>query len=160
MPTTAEQKEWLSRLTRKETLEAMRDCDRAGTEQNLNQTGFGWRQKDWGKSPSNLGSRDGDQKPILYPVKATVAAAMGKLPQPPISPAKEFFSGFGEVDSRKISRGLGFDFLIRPAPTASGINDRKDLNFRSVSSTVRTYALSLNSEQCPSLDAYFRHPIR
>ncbi|TDQ54497.1 McrB family protein [Phaeovulum veldkampii] len=105
VPDKAEHKALVDRLTRKEIDAAMRECDRLGLKAFLARGGFA--------SPQVWVSDEG--KGQSYPAKATVAAALGHLPDGRALAAKEFFNGFGEAQSFAKLEALGYEILRKGA---------------------------------------------
>lgn len=110
VPDKAEHKALVDRLTRKEIDAAMRECDRLGLKAFLARGSFA--------SPQVWVSDEGKEQ--SYPAKATVAAALGHLPDGRALAAKEFFNGFGEAQSFAKLEALGYDILRK------GANGRDD----------------------------------
>lgn len=105
VPDKAEQKALVDRLTRKEIDAAMRECDQLGLKAFLARGGF--------VSPQVWVSDDGKEQ--SYPAKASVAAALGHLPDGRAFTAKEFFNGFGEAQSFTKLEALGYEILRKGA---------------------------------------------
>lgn len=105
VPDKAEHKALVDRLTRKEIDAAMRECDRLGLKAFLARGGFA--------SPQVWATDEG--KGQSYPAKATVAAALGHLPDGRALAAKEFFNGFGEAQSFAKLEALGYEILRKGA---------------------------------------------
>lgn len=97
VPDKAEHQALVDRLTRKEVEAAMQECDQLGLKAFLARGGFA--------SPQVWISDDG--KVQTYPAKATVAAALGHLPDGRALAAKEFFNGFGEAQAFAKLEALG-----------------------------------------------------
>lgn len=106
VPDKAEHQALVDRLTRKEVEAAMQECGQLGLKAFLARGGFA--------SPQVWVSDEG--KDQTYPAKATVAAALGHLPDGRALAAKEFFNGFGEAQSFAKLEALGFQ-IIRKAAT-------------------------------------------
>lgn len=105
VPDKAQHQALVDRLTRKEVDAAMRECDQLGLKAFLAGGGFASPQvwvSDGGKEQS-------------YPAKATVAAALGHLPDGCALAAKEFFNGFGEAQSFARLEALGYRILRKGA---------------------------------------------
>lgn len=105
VPDKAEHKALVDRLTRKEIDAAMRECDSLGLKAFLARGGFA--------SPQVWVSDEGKEQ--SYPAKATVAAALGHLPDGRALAAKEFFNGFGEAQSFAKLEALGYEILRKGA---------------------------------------------
>lgn len=105
VPGKAELQALVERLTRKEVDAAMRECDQLGLKAFLARGGFA--------SPQVWVSEDGKEQ--SYPAKATVAAALGHLPDGRVLTAKEFFNGFGEAQSFAKLEALGYRILRKGA---------------------------------------------
>ena len=105
MPDKAEYQALLDRLTRKEVDVAMQECDQLGLKEFLVRGGFA--------SPQVWVSDEGNDQSC--PAKATVAAALGHLPQGRILSAKEFFNGYGEAQSFAKLEALGYRILRKGA---------------------------------------------
>jgi len=101
VPDKAEHQALVDRLTRKEIEAAMQECDQLGLKAFLARGGFA--------SPQVWVSDEG--KDQTYPAKATVAAALGHLPDGRALAAKEFFNGFGEAQSFAKLEALGFQII-------------------------------------------------
>ncbi len=101
VPDKAEHRALVDRLTRKEVDAAMQDCDQLGLKAFLARGGFA--------SPQVWVSDEGKEQ--SYPAKATVAAAVGHLPEGRALVAKEFFNGFGEAQSFARLEALGYRIL-------------------------------------------------
>ncbi len=98
MPNKTEHQALLDRLTRKEVDSVMQECDQLGLKAFLARGGFA--------SPEVWVSDDGAEH--RYPAQATVAAALGHLPQGRALSAAEFFNGFGEAQSFARLEALGY----------------------------------------------------
>jgi len=105
VPDKAEHQALLDRLTRKEVDAAMQECDQLGLKAFLARGGFA--------SPQVWVSDEGNDQ--SYPAKATVAAALGHLPDGRALAAKEFFNGFGEAQSFARLEALGYQILRKGA---------------------------------------------
>mgnify|MGYP001252741245 CR=1 FL=1 len=105
VPDKAEHQALVDRLTRKEIDAAMRECDQLGLKAFLARGGFA--------SPQVWVSDEGKEQ--SYPAKATVAAALGHLPDGRALAAKEFFNGFGEAQSFAKLEALGYEILRKGA---------------------------------------------
>ncbi|WP_202910053.1 AAA family ATPase [Tabrizicola thermarum] len=105
VPDKSEHKALVDRLTRKEIDAAMQECDRLGLKAFLARGGFA--------SPQVWVSDDAKEQ--SYPAKATVAAALGHLPDGRALAAKEFFNGFGEAQSFAKLEALGYEILRKGA---------------------------------------------
>lgn len=101
VPDKAEHQALVDRLTRKDIEAAMQECDQLGLKAFLARGGFA--------SPQVWVSDEG--KDQTYPAKATVAAALGHLPDGRALAAKEFFNGFGEAQSFAKLEALGFQII-------------------------------------------------
>jgi len=101
VPDKAEHQALVDRLTREEVEAAMQECDQLGLKAFLARGGFA--------SPQVWVSDEG--KDQTYPAKATVAAALGHLPDGRALAAKEFFNGFGEAQSFAKLEALGFQII-------------------------------------------------
>ncbi|WP_248298273.1 McrB family protein [Tabrizicola sp. YIM 78059] len=101
VPDKAEHQALIDRLTRKEIEAAMQECDQLGLKAFLARGGFA--------SPQVWVSDEG--KDQTYPAKASVAAALGHLPDGRALAAKEFFNGFGEAQSFAKLEALGFQII-------------------------------------------------
>ena len=101
VPDKAEHQALVDRLTRKEVEAAMQECDQLGLKAFLARGGFA--------SPQVWVSDEG--KDQTYPAKATVAAALGHLPDGRALAAKEFFNGFGEAQSFARLEALGYQII-------------------------------------------------
>lgn len=110
VPDKAEHQALLDRLTRKGVDAAMQDCEQLGLRAFLARGGFA--------SPQVWVSDEG--KDQSYPAKATVAAAVGHLPQGRTFSAKEFFNGFGEAQSFARLEALGYRILRKGANGSDG----------------------------------------
>lgn len=91
----------LDQLTTAEIEATMDDCDALGEEAFLQEYGYS-TPRNWVHRPSN-GS--------LYPAKAIVAIALGKLPNGFALHAKEFFDGFGEAQSFETLKSLNYEIV-------------------------------------------------
>lgn len=107
--------DWVSRVTKSEVLAVMDECDREGQEEFLARVGFGKPQR-FARRRSDNSQAAPDER--LYPGKATIAAAIAKLPGGPTLRAKAFFEGFGEAESFARLEELGFE-IITPADSFS-----------------------------------------
>lgn len=87
----------IAKLTHNEIEKAMNDCSRLGLDEFLAKGGF--------KKPVVWALRDGER----FPAKATVAAAIGHLPEGPDLTAKTFFNGFGEQQAFDCLQRLGYE---------------------------------------------------
>lgn len=105
VPDKAEQQALVDRLTRKEVEAAMQECDQLGLKAFLARGGFA--------SPQVWVSDEG--KDQTYPAKATVAAALGHLPDGRALAAKEFFNGFGEAQAFAQLETLGYQIIRKGA---------------------------------------------
>ncbi|SLN69562.1 5-methylcytosine-specific restriction enzyme B [Aquimixticola soesokkakensis] len=105
VPDKAEHQALVDRLTRKEVEAAMQECDELGLKAFLARGGFA--------SPQVWVSDEG--KDQSYPAKATVAAALGHLPNGRTLAAKEFYNGFGEAQSFAKLEALGFQIIRKSA---------------------------------------------
>jgi len=105
VPDKAEHRALVDRLTRKEVEAAMQECDQLGLKAFLARGGFASPQV-W------VGDEGKDQS---YPAKATVAAALGHLPDGHALAAKEFFNGFGEAQSFAKLEALGYQIIRKGA---------------------------------------------
>jgi 5-methylcytosine-specific restriction enzyme B len=105
MPDKAEHQALVDRLTRKEIDATMQECDQLGLKAFLARGGFA--------SPQVWVSDEGRDQ--TYPAKATVAAALGHLPDGRALAAKEFFNGFGEAQSFAKLEALGYEVLRKGA---------------------------------------------
>jgi 5-methylcytosine-specific restriction protein B len=105
VPDKAEHRALVDRLTRKEVEAAMQECDQLGLKAFLARGGFA--------SPQVWVSDEG--KDQSYPAKATVAAALGHLPDGRALAAKEFFNGFGEAQSFAKLEALGYQIIRKGA---------------------------------------------
>lgn len=105
VPDKAEHQALVDRLTREEVEAAMQECDQLGLKAFLARGGFA--------SPQVWVSDEGKDQP--YPAKATVAAALGHLPDCRALAAKEFFNGFGEAQSFAKLEALGFQIIRKGA---------------------------------------------
>lgn len=105
VPDKAEHQALVDRLTREEVEAAMQECDQLGLKAFLARGGFA--------SPQVWVSDEG--KDQTYPAKATVAAALGHLPDCRALAAKEFFNGFGEAQSFARLEALGFQIIRKGA---------------------------------------------
>ncbi|MCC6441464.1 MAG: hypothetical protein IT476_12680 [Rhodanobacteraceae bacterium] len=101
----AEHQALVDRLTRKEVEAAMKECNQLGLKAFLARGGFA--------SPQVWVSDEG--KDQIYPAKATVAAALGHLPDGRALAAKEFFNGFGEAQSFARLEALGYQIIRKGA---------------------------------------------
>lgn len=110
VPDKAEHSALVDRLARKEVDAAMQECDQLGLKAFLARGGF--------VSPQVWVSDEGKEQ--SYPAKATVAAAVGHLPDGRALSAKEFFNGFGEAQSFARLEALGYQILRK------GANGRDD----------------------------------
>lgn len=110
VPDKAEHQALLDRLTRKEVDAAMQECEQLGLKAFLARGGFASPQV-WVSDESR------DQS---YPAKASVAAAVGHLPQGRALSAKEFFNGFGEAQSFARLEALGYRILRKAANGSDG----------------------------------------
>ena len=105
VPDKAAHQALLDRLTRKEIDAAMQECDQLGLKAFLARGGFA--------SPQVWVTDEGNDQ--SDPAKATVAAALGHLPQGCALTAKEFFNGFGEAQSFATLEALGIgSFAMGP----------------------------------------------
>ncbi len=109
LPDMAEQKVLIDRLTREEIDAAMRDCDQLGLKAFLARGGFGSPQKYW------FGGEGNEQS---YPAKATVAAALGHLPEGRALSVKKFFKGFGEKEVVARLEALGYQIRSKGSDVA------------------------------------------
>jgi 5-methylcytosine-specific restriction enzyme B len=98
VPAKAEHQALLDRLTRKEIEAAIRDCDEIGLAAFLERGGY---------SDGATQFRD-DATGRSYPAKATVAAALGHLPEGRAVPMKEFFGGQGGSRTHAVLEKLGY----------------------------------------------------
>lgn len=105
VPDKAEYRGLVDRLTRKEIDAAMQECDQLGLKAFLARGGFA--------SPRVWVSDEG--KDQSYPAKATVAAALGHLPDGRALAAKEFFNGFGEPQAFAKLEALGYQIIRKGA---------------------------------------------
>lgn len=105
VPAKAEHQALVDRLTRTEIDAAMRECDQLGLKPFLARGGFA--------SPQFWVTDDGKEQ--SYPAKATVAAALGHLPDGRVLAAKEFFNGFGEAQAFAKLEALGYRILRKGA---------------------------------------------
>ncbi|WP_444452291.1 McrB family protein [Rhodobacter capsulatus] len=105
VPDKAEHQALVDRLTRKEVEAAMRECDQLGLKAFLARGGFA--------SPQVWVSDEG--KDQSYPAKASVAAALGHLPDGRALAAKEFFNGFGEPQAFAKLEALGYQIVRKGA---------------------------------------------
>lgn len=105
VPDKAEHQALVDRLTRKEVEAAMQECDELGLKAFLARGGFA--------SPQVWVSDEG--KDQSYPAKATVAAALGHLPDGRALAAKEFFNGFGEAQAFAKLEALGYQIIRKGA---------------------------------------------
>lgn len=105
VPDKAEHQALVDRLTCKEIDAAIRECDQLGFKPFLARGGFA--------SPQVWVSDEGKDQP--YPAKATIAAALGHLPDGRALAAKEFFNGFGEAQSFAKLEALGYKILRKGA---------------------------------------------
>lgn len=105
VPAKAEHQALVDRLTRTEIDAAMRECDQLGLKPFLARGGFA--------SPQVWVTDDGKEQ--SYPAKATVAAALGHLPDGRVLAAKEFFNGFGEAQAFAKLEALGYRILRKGA---------------------------------------------
>lgn len=115
VPDRAGHQALLDRITRKEVDAAMQECDQLGLKAFLARGGFASPQvwvADVGKEQS-------------YPAKATVAAALGHLPQGRALVAKDFFNGFGEAQSFARLEALGYR-ILRKGPNGSDATFSRD----------------------------------
>jgi 5-methylcytosine-specific restriction protein B len=110
VPDKAEHQALVDRLTRKEVDAAIQDCDQLGLKAFLARGGFA--------SPQVWVSGEGMHQ--SYPAKATVAAALGHLPDRRALAAKEFFNGFGEAQSFAKLDALGYRILRKEAGGEDG----------------------------------------
>ncbi|WP_205631833.1 AAA family ATPase [Cereibacter johrii] len=110
VPDRAEHHALVDSLTRKEIDAAMRECDQLGLKPFLARSGFA--------SPQVWVYDDGKEE--SYPAKATVAAALGHLPDGRALAAKEFFNGFGEAQSYAKLEALGYRILRKGAGGEDG----------------------------------------
>lgn len=108
MPGKIDHMAWVKKLSKAEILAVMDDCDAEGVDAFLKRVGFSKPQQ-WTRRQDNTDIDD----PILYPAKATVAAAIAKLPDGPSLNARQYFDGFGEAQSRAKLRELGFEIVDR-----------------------------------------------
>lgn len=114
VPGKAEYQALLDSLTRKEVDVAMQECNELGLKAFLARGGFSSPQV-W------MTDESGEQS---YPAKATVAAALGHLPQGRALAAKEFFNGFGEAQSFARLKALGYLILRKGSKGADGTFSR------------------------------------
>ena len=105
VPDKSEHQALVDRLTRKEVEAAMQECDKLGLKAFLARGGFA--------SPQVWVSDEG--KDQTYPAKATVAAALGHLPDGRALAAKEFFNGFGEAQAFAKLEALGYQIIRKGA---------------------------------------------
>ena len=105
VPDKAEHQSLVDRLTRKEVEAAMLEFDQLGLKAFLARGGFA--------SPQVWVSDEGKEQ--SYPAKATVAAALGHLPDGRALTAKEFFNGFGEAQSFAKLEALGYQIRRKGA---------------------------------------------
>lgn len=105
VPDKAEHQALVDRLTRKEVEAAMQECDQLGLKAFLDRGGFA--------SPQVWVSDEGKEQ--SYPAKATVAAALGHLPDGRALAAKAFFNGFGEAQSFAKLEALGYQIVRKGA---------------------------------------------
>jgi len=119
-----EQQALLDLLTCKEVDAAMRECDQLGLGAFLSRGGF-VRPQVWTKGLA------GDQ---AYPAKATVAAALGHLPNGRALSAKEFFNGFGETQAFSTLERLGYEILRKGA-----VSDPTDLERNEIEAAMDAY---------------------
>ena len=108
VPDKAEHKGLVDRLTRKEIDAAMQECDQLGLKAFLARGGFA--------SPQVWVGEEGKEQ--SYPAKATVAAALGHLPDGRALSAKEFFNGFGEAQSFASLEALGYQIRRKGSDVA------------------------------------------
>ncbi len=92
----------LARLGRAEIEATMDDCDAIGLDAFLKEFNFGRPLIYWVK-------RSGSDK--IYPVKATVAIAVGKLSGGYALRRREFFRGYGEQRAVNRLRDLGYEIV-------------------------------------------------
>lgn len=142
--------EWVSRVTEVEVLAAMDDCDRIGLDQFLLQTGFG-KPRCYAQRKRNHPNESHDEQ--LYPAKATIAAAIAKLPEGPVLNAKAFFGGVGEAEAFARLQALGFE-LVKPYSTEKP----NSISRETVEATMDSYdAFRESGDQNEFFDA-FRDP--
>lgn len=96
----------LKSLTVSDILATMDQCDSLGIDEFLRPYGF--------VRPSRWVLRPESEK--RYPAKATVAIALGLLPQGEPLSAKEFFNGFGEAQAFAQLQALGFELVGKDRP--------------------------------------------
>lgn len=108
VPDKAEHRALVDRLTRKEIDAAMQECDQLGLKAFLARGGF--------VSPQVWVGDEGKEQ--SYPAKATVAAALGHLPDGRALSAKEFFNGFGEAQSFARLEALGYQIRRKGSDVA------------------------------------------
>ena len=116
-------KEWVDKLTKEEILSVMDDCDAEGIEDFLRRFGFSKPQQ-WTTRPNN--------ETALYPSKATVAAAIAKLPDGPSLNASQYFNGAGEAESRAKLRELGFEIVDKRNESSASNFSRSDVEIAMV----------------------------
>lgn len=104
----------VAKLTRKEIEMAMSDCSQLGLDRFLAKGGF--------KKPVVWTLRDGER----FPAKATVAAAIGNLPDGPDLTAKIFFNGFGEQQAFDCLQRLGYELDRDGKTSRTQIEDAMD----------------------------------
>ena len=114
VPDKAQHHGLLDRLTRKEVDAAMQECDQLGLKAFLARGGFA--------SPQVWVRKEGSEQ--SYPAKATVAAALGQLPDGLALAAKEFFNGFGEAQSFAKLEALGYRIRRKGASLADDLFSR------------------------------------
>lgn len=114
VPDKAQHHGLLDRLTRKEVDTAMQECDQLGLKAFLARGGFA--------SPQVWVRKEGSEQ--SYPAKATVAAALGQLPDGLALAAKEFFNGFGEAQSFAKLEALGYRIRRKGASLADDLFSR------------------------------------
>lgn len=117
----------VARLSAAEIEAAMDECDAMGLDAFLR--GHGYRMpSNWAIRPAN-GER--------YPAKAIVGIAVGKLPGEAPLGASEFFVGFGESESFRRLRELGYELVGK----GDGEDDTLDETAAKDADRIRQYAL-------------------
>jgi 5-methylcytosine-specific restriction protein B len=128
VPDKPDQMAWLAKVSDVEIFKVMDDIDQEGMEEFLKRTGFSKPQQ-WTMRPEELHKTKGAS---LYPCKATIAAAIAKLPAGPILSSKQYFDGFGEAQSREKLHELGFEIIDMTT-------ERKKLSRATIEAAMRAY---------------------
>ncbi|AML52842.1 hypothetical protein [Falsihalocynthiibacter arcticus] len=118
IPSKREQVQLVAKVTRAEVIAVMDDCDKEGIDAFLKRQGFGTPQV-WATRLVDTEDSSTVERP-RYPAKATIAAAIQKLPNGPSLIAKNFFKGAGESQSFDRLTELGFELIDDRKKTRPG----------------------------------------